>query len=94
MTHTAESWCKLPLYLQWAGQHIRAVEEFEWLLEHLPSLARRWARLDDPSFGPAAQKQRYYNLIVKDYAITFREKLDLVKRRQAKADRSSMTNTP
>lgn len=84
MNHTAESWCKLPLYLQQAGMYNESMAEFQFLLADLDRRARRDARLDDPNVGPEKGKREAYEGILEHHAQTIEEKRALAQKREEK----------
>lgn len=84
VSYPAESWCKLPLYLQQAGMFPESMTEFQFLLDDLPRRARRDAQLDNPNVGPKAGKQRHYQNLLKTDADIIRKKQALAQKRQAK----------
>ena len=79
--YPAETWCKYPLYLQRAGRTDEALAEFQFLLDDLEQRARRDARLDDPSVGPAKQKQTFYRLIIREDRKIITRKMELARLR-------------
>lgn len=83
INHPAETWCRLPLYLQHAGRYEEAMLEFDYLLADLPERAKRYSSLDDPSVGPASQKQKYHDLILRTDRKIIEEKRKLAMQRQA-----------
>lgn len=82
--YPAESWCKLPLYLQQAGLLTESMAEFEFLLADLPRRARHDARIDDPNVLPEASKQRLYKSLLENDAETIQLKRALALKRAAK----------
>lgn len=84
VSYPAESWCKLPLYLQQAGMFAESMAEFQFLLDDLPRRAKRDAQLDDPNVGPEEGKHRYYRNLLKTDVDTIRAKQALAQKRQAK----------
>jgi tetratricopeptide (TPR) repeat protein len=88
MIHTAESWCKLPLYLQHAGRYEESMEQFQFLLDVLERRARKDSRLDDPNVGPIESKQGLYKSLLKDDRETIEKKRALAQRRQLKVKSS------
>jgi len=84
MIYPADTWCKLPLYLQQAGQFAESMAEFEFLLDDLPRRARQDARLDDPNVLPVASKQRLYKSLLKNDAEVIQTKRDLAQKRETK----------
>lgn len=84
VSYTAETWCKLPLYLQQAGLFAESMTEFQFLLHDLPRRARRDARLDDPNVLPETSKQRLYKSLLKNDAEIIQTKRALAQKREAK----------
>jgi tetratricopeptide (TPR) repeat protein len=84
MSHTAESWCKLPLYLQHAGLFEASMAEFQFLLDDLPRRARKDSRIDDPNVGPVESKKRYHANLLKTDRETIEAKISLAQKRELK----------
>ena len=84
VSYPAETWCRLPLYLQQAGRMSEAMAEFQFLLDDLPRRARRDTRLDDPSIGPAHRKQEAYERLLQNDGETIRTKQALAEKREVK----------
>lgn len=82
--YPAETWCKLPLYLQQAGRFTEAMDEFQFLLDDLPRRARHDAQLDNPNVGPEASKQRFYKTILKADEPIIKDKRALAQKRETK----------
>ena len=87
--YTAESWCRLPLYLQHANRHSEAMAEFETLLADLPALARRYAGVGNPnSYRTAKEKRSYCAFIERGHRKVIKAKMALVIEREDKRLRS------
>jgi hypothetical protein len=84
MSHTAESWCKLPLYLQHANRYEESMVEFQFLLNDLARRARKDSRIDDSNFGPEKSKNSFHDLILKNDRETIEAKMALAQKRQLK----------
>lgn len=84
VSYPAATWCKLPLYLQQAGQFAESMAEFQFLLDDLPRRARSDARLDDPNVLPVASKKRLYMSLLKHDAQTIQLKRALAAKRDEK----------
>lgn len=86
----AETWCKLPLYLEFAGRADEALSEIEWLLEDLPRRAHKESFMDDPtvSFGKGVSKRSIYNRIVKTSKVIYERKRDLILKRIEKRSKA------
>jgi hypothetical protein len=86
VTYPGETWCKYPLYLQWAGRFDESMAEFQFLLDDLERRARRETRLDDSDSGPKKRKMACYRIIVREGRRVIKEKMALAKTRQQKAE--------
>lgn len=82
--YPAETWCKLPLYLQQAGLYEDALVELQFLLDDLPRRARHDSRLDDPNVGPLEGKKRNHQRTLVNDAQVIEAKKALIMKRQAK----------
>lgn len=97
-SHTAESWVRLPLFLQQAGRFHEAELEFQRLLDDLPDLARREAGIGDHSisYGKGTSKRSICSHIVKVHKQVINEKWALARkreeRRQAKESKKETTS--
>ena len=66
VSYPAETWCRLPLYLQQAGRMEESMKEFQFLLDDLERRARRDSFLDDPNVGNPKRKEACYKLIIRE----------------------------
>ena len=82
--YPAESWCRLPLYLQKAGRFDESMQEFDELSARLEQRARRDSRIDDPNVGPYKSKLSTYTLIIERHGEVIANKRALAQRREAK----------
>ncbi|MEY2690364.1 MAG: hypothetical protein RL375_4564 [Pseudomonadota bacterium] len=87
VSYPAETWCRLPLYLQRAGRFEECLQAFDELLARLPERCRRDAKLDDPNVGPADGKKRFYAGLLKDGKQVIADKRALAEKRQAKGSK-------
>lgn len=87
VNHTAETWCKLPLYLQQAGMFEQSMVEFQFLIDDLERRARSYSRLDDPDVGPLKGKKAYYEGILKNDLEAIKKKHALAIQRESKRKR-------
>lgn len=94
VSYPAETWCKLPLYLQQAGMFAESMAEFQFLLDDLPRRARREARLDEPYTGPiaSASNERLNKSLLKNDAETIQTKRALAEKREETAKKKRPTN--
>lgn len=83
--YPAETWCKLPLYLQRAGRFEESMRAFDFLLEDLPRRARRDARIDDDTVGPDSQKARFLKGLMEHDTEVIKTKRALAERRHFQA---------
>lgn len=82
--YPAETWCKLPLYLQQAGRYSESMDEFQFLLSDLPARAKRDSRLNNPAVGPQSSKQAMHDNILRNHAEVIETKRALAQKREAK----------
>lgn len=95
LSNTAESWVRLPLFLQQGGRFNEAELEFQRLLDDLPALARKEAHIGDRSisYGKGTSKRSIYNLITRTHNKIINEKWTLAKKREASRLAKLMKNS-
>jgi tetratricopeptide (TPR) repeat protein len=94
LAHTAQAWCRLPLFLQQAGRFDESMAVFDELLDQLPEMARRATGIGNKNIGPAQGKRSRYNWLVASYKKVYLEKRELAQSRQAKATARSASHLP
>ena len=86
VSYPAETWCKLPLYLQQAGLFDESMAEFQDLLNDLPRRAGKDVQLDNSSVGSEDSKRRHFENLTMNDARVIGEKMELARKREAKTN--------